>query len=220
MQYIDIHTHSINQKADNKIQLINLFADNFNQIFPETQFTIGLHPWHIENCHIDDCILNIENAGLLKNMIAVGECGLDRAVSTSFSLQEEYLRKQIFVADKLHKPVIIHCVRAYSELIRLKKEINSEINWVIHGYNGNTQITNELLKNGFYFSVGMKFLEGKRANEILKLIPLERLFFETDDRDYLIESVYNLYSEIMDLEINNLKVELYRNFKKIFLSGY
>ena len=55
---------------------------------------------------------------------------------------------------KNNKPVVIHCVKAYNELILLKKKLKPKVPWVVHGFNQNEQILNALLKNDFFiFSI-------------------------------------------------------------------
>ena len=110
-------------------------------------------------------------------MLAIGECGLDRSIKIGFADQILCFRQQVMIANKYCKPLIIHCVRAYSDLLKLKKEDKSDLPWIIHGYNGNLETTLNLIKHGFYFSVGEQLLRNASKHEVLRLIPLEHMFF-------------------------------------------
>src|SRR5665647_1255193 len=176
MQRINLHTHRV--KNDGEIQILNLFAQDLSLAIPDFLFSVGLHPWHIDKVNPEECFEAIERASVLENMLAVGECGLDRSISTDFALQEHCFKKQIQIAVNKNKPLIIHCIRAYSDLEKLKKETKSDIPWIIHGYQGNMETTQSLIRHGFYFSVGESLLKNDSSQKVLQLIPLERLFLE------------------------------------------
>src|SRR5450830_1341777 len=114
MQLIDIHTHRI--RNDGNIQVLNIFAQELSLAEPDFLFSAGLHPWHIGKVNPEECFEAIERATEQKHMLAIGECGLDRSISTDFAIQEHCFREQIRIAEKNHKPLIIHCVRAYTDL--------------------------------------------------------------------------------------------------------
>jgi len=183
---------------------------------PDFLFSAGLHPWHIEKVNPEECFEAIERASDLENMLAVGECGLDRSISTDFSLQEHCFKKQIQIAVNKNKPLIIHCVRAYSDLEKLKKETKSDIPWIIHGYQGNLETTQSLIRHGFYFSVGESLLKNDSRQKILRLIPLERLFLETDDRDLSIQQVYLMAAQMLILDERILGKVIFNNFRTLF----
>ncbi len=73
--------------------------------------------------------------------------------------QEEILEVQVRLAEELCKPLIIHCVKAYSELIAVRKRTKSSVAWIVHGYNNNERILRQLLDHGFYISVGAALSE-------------------------------------------------------------
>ena len=115
MQQIILHTHQINSGTN--IQVLNVFAQNLPFSMTDQFFSAGLHPWHIGKVDPDNCLLAIEKATVHENLLAIGECGLDRSVEEAFAVQELYFKRQIEIAEKYHKPLIIHCVRAYPDLI-------------------------------------------------------------------------------------------------------
>ncbi|MDP3435426.1 MAG: TatD family hydrolase, partial [Bacteroidota bacterium] len=190
---IDIHTHQV--KSEVSIRILNIFAQDLPFLNDKSYYSAGLHPWHIGLSDPEECLEAIELATGQKNMLAVGECGLDRLVSVDFAMQKFYFRKQIEIAKNHSKPLIIHCVRAFPELMKIKKETRSDIPWIIHGFHGNHQTALQLLRHNFYFSVGEKLLSDQRKKDILKLLPADRLFLETDDGNTSISGIYSLAAQ-------------------------
>lgn len=214
MQNIDFHTHrSINNE---NLAIRNVFAQDLENISPDYLFSSGLHPWHIETVGVADLFKSIDHWCASKNMLAVGECGLDRSIPANFALQEEYFRIQIEIAKKHSKPLIIHCVRAYQDLVRIKNETKSGVAWIVHGFNGNQQITKSLIDHGFYFSIGEQLLKTDSKHEIFKSIPLNRLFLETDDREISIEQMYQLATDILQIDQEVLSQAIINNFETLF----
>jgi len=214
MLYLDFHTHHL--KQENNIRIRNVFAQDLLNFSPEYLFSAGLHPWHIEQVDLDDCFRVMEQSIILKNMLAIGECGLDRSIKTSFALQEECFKIQIKIAEAYSKPLIIHSVRAYSDLVRIKKETKSKVAWIVHGFNGNEQVTQSLIDHGFYFSVGEKLLKTNSKHKIFKSIPMNRLFLETDDREITIDQMYMLAADILQIDHEVLSQVTVSNFEKLF----
>ena len=218
MQLIDLHTHKTD-KTENT-QILNIFAQDLPLDVPDFLFSVGLHPWHIENVNPEECFLAIDRAATQKNMLAIGECGLDRSITIDFALQEQCFKQQILIADKYCKPLIIHCVRAYSDLLKQRKERKSGLPWIIHGYRGNLETTLSLIKHKFYFSVGEQLLKDESKLEIFRSIPLERLFLETDESELPIVGIYLMAAQALKMDENELAQIITNNFTSVFGSGY
>lgn len=214
MQLIDIHTHRI--RNDGNIQVLNIFAQELSLAEPDFLFSAGLHPWHIGKVNPEECFEAIERATEQKNMLAIGECGLDRSISTGFAIQEHCFREQIKIAEKYHKPLIIHCVRAYSDLQKLKKETKSDLPWIIHGYKGNQETTQSMIRHGFYFSVGESLLKDNLKQNIFQMIPIERLFLETDDSEITVRDIYQFAAQMLKIDEKMLTESIFNNFKTLF----
>jgi len=214
MQLINLHTHQTFETGST--QILNVFAQDLSPDEPNFLFSAGLHPWHIGKVNLEECFESIDRAAAQKNMLAVGECGLDRSVLVDFALQEWCFKRQILIANNHRKPLIIHCVRAYSDLMKLKKESKSGLPWIIHGYRGNWETTSSLNKHDFYFSVGEQLLKDKSKHDIFRSIPIERLFLETDDRKISIDEIYSLATQILKIDENELSRIIASNFKTIF----
>lgn len=214
MHEIDIHTHQV--KSEVPTRILNIFAQDLTFLNDKSYYSAGLHPWHIGLVDPEKCLESIEQTVCQKNMLAVGECGLDRLVSVDFAMQKFYFRKQIEIAQKHSKPLIIHCVRAFPELMKIKKETRSDIPWIIHGFHGNQQTALQLMRHNFYFSVGEKLLSDQRKKDILKLLPADRLFLETDDGNTSISGIYSLAAQILNISHENLIDIVLENFKHLF----
>jgi TatD DNase family protein len=214
MQLINLHTHRTNETGD--IQILNVFAQDLTNDEPDFLFSSGLHPWHITDVNHEECFQAIDRVASQKNMLAVGECGLDRSVGVVFAIQEWCFRQQVQIANNYRKPLIIHCVRAYSDLLKLKKEGKSGVPWIIHGYRENLETTLSLIKHDFYFSVGDQLLKDKTKHDIFRSIPIERLFLETDDRDITISEIYSITAQILKLDEKELAQIVASNFKTVF----
>lgn len=218
MKLIDIHTHRANDALS--IQILNVFAQDLFEVERDSPFSAGLHPWDIDLSNPEECIKTIERFAVQKNMLAIGECGLDRIISTDFALQERYFRQQIEIAEKFRKPLIIHCVRAYSDLMKFKKASKSDLPWIIHGYAGNLDITQSLIMHNFYFSAGERLLKDSRKHDVLRAIPPDRLFLETDDGDTSIAEIYSMAAQVLNIDQDTLIQFITDNFKRIFGNVY
>lgn len=214
MRPIDLHTHQI--KAEPALQLLSVFAQDLPVAEDRNYYSVGIHPWHLEKIDVSECLLLMEQALEQKNVLAIGECGLDRSVSFELSQQQECFIRQAELAQRHSKPLIIHCVRAFPELMKLKKDLKSTVPWIIHGYQGNAQTTNALIRHGFYFSVGEGLLIHPTKNHVLSLIPLDHLFLETDDRAISINTIYSLAAKLLNTDEETLQAIIHENFKRLF----
>jgi len=208
--YIDIHTHEI---IDNwGIQ--NVDQRNFN--VQDGLFSIGLHPWFLSQFNFENDLRILENS--IKTSIAIGECGLDKVCSIDWDLQKKSFVNQIILSEKYHKPLIIHCVKAFNEIMKFKDDFQPEMPWIMHGFNKKTILLEQLIEKEFYISLGEKVLQNENwVTNVYKIIPIEKLFFETDDNEIAIEDVYLTYARLNKIDVEVLKNQVFNNFKKVFL---
>jgi TatD DNase family protein len=142
---IDFHTHHPDPDK-NIYNILNYDYFNGAKLPARTPFTIGLHPWWIFQ---SDGFWEEKVTEIFEDdyCVGFGEIGLDRSVAIDFEIQKEFFKKQLELAHELYSPyVIIHCVRAYSDLIPFIKETSYPGPFIIHDYHGNEQITQQLLK--------------------------------------------------------------------------
>ena len=162
-------------------------------------------------------ILSFSGSQFLK---AIGECGLDRAGAGAgrFEIQRDVFKKQIELSEQYSKPLIIHAVRTYPDIIAIRKETKAKQPWIIHGFQGNEQSAEQLLKHdGIYLSLGeILFRNEERARRLLQIIPYDRLFLETDVAERSIIDIYEKTVSLSDVEMEKLRCDIFDNFVKIF----
>ncbi len=209
--FINIHTH----KPDSEhLSILNVI---FNSIWPENKYySCGIHPWKIDKSLIDSNLEQLINYCEQKKLLAIGEIGLDRTIQTPIETQKEVFIKQVQIANQYNLPIIIHCVKAWSDLLSIRKNTKKSTPWIFHGYTGNLQTANQLINAGCYFSFGSKLLVNHKVQAIFKQVPINHIFLETDDSDTKIEDIYQKAAELYDICIEELKSNLYQNFITIF----
>jgi len=211
--YIDIHSHNIPKIATTTIVNYRLGVDALNFI-SEKYYSVGLHPWDINNCDITVLATQLKKLCQLPNVLAIGEIGLDKTIDIPLNAQIEVFKKQIEIAEELQKPIIIHCVKAYNELIEQLKSSNTQ--WIFHGFNKNYQIATDIINNGGIVSFGSAIITNKKQQEVLMQIPINRFFLETDESKVLIEDIYEAVALLLQIDIKELKHIQKELFNKVF----
>ena len=222
--YVNIHTHYNNHIGNNEfVEIQNIDVDNIVNVDVSHFYSIGIHPWNLksENSKISETqkLGDLESQCLGDlNIKAIGECGLDRACDVDFEIQKEVFIKQIELSEQIAKPLIIHAVRTYPDIISIRKEIKAKQSWIIHGFQGNVQSAEQLLRHdGIYLSLGdVLFKNERRASELLNVIPLDRMFLETDVAERDIVEVYEKAVSLSGIEMDKLRNDIFNNFVKIF----
>ena len=204
--YVNIHTHHVGEG-------INILDVGEGKAWVEGEekrksvegqevfYSVGVHLMKLDKLG-ENVFTGIEDTARMEKVIAIGECGLDRRSPICMESQEKILEVQVGLAEKLRKPLLIHCVRAYPELIAVKKRTGSSVPWIIHGY---------------YISVGAALLNShSNAFQLLRVIPLEALFLENDDNEVEIHVIYEAASAILGIEVEALKEMMRMNYNKVF----
>lgn len=149
--------------------------------FEQVSSTCGVHPLYKEAV-MDEALL-MEYASSDK-VVAIGETGLDFFYSPETKdWQIDAFRRQIRVAKKLNKPLIIHTRGARQETLDiLKEEGADQVGGVLHCFTESIEMAEEAMKMGFYISVSgiVTFKNAKELQEVIKAVPLDRLLVETD----------------------------------------
>ncbi|WP_312390404.1 TatD family hydrolase [Chryseobacterium sp.] len=205
MEFFDFHHHKKN--ISNGIYNINI-----ETVPPDFPYSIGIHPKEIDIYHIENQFNWLES-NITKNCFAIGECGLDSFAETDQKTQQEVFLRQIKFANEIKKPIIIHCVRKFYEVISLKKYAKQPM--IIHGFNKKQSIADDLLKNNFYLSFGKAVLYNLSLQNTLKITPLNKIFLETDNDDFNIEELYLKVSEIKEISLENLNKQIVENLEMI-----
>ncbi len=208
--FVDIHTHHLSKESG-----VFLYNNRFgfdSVIHTNSFFSVGIHPW---DAHLK--ISTIEFQGLIThpNCMAIGECGFDKLKGADLVKQQQMLEYQLKLAVEYHKPVIIHCVKAYDEIIKICEVYHSSIPIIIHGFNKSYELLHQLLGKGFYVSLSRFAIQKMNFN--FTEIPLEKLFLETDeDCTMTIQEIYQIASERFKMTEEDLKNKIYSNFTTLF----
>ncbi len=211
---IDIHSHQIAPQTifNLLIQDICKFENYQNQ-----WLSIGLHPWYIDDWKVQ--FADIKRLVINKNVLAIGECGLDRLITLPIEDQLPIFEAQVQLAESLDKPVIIHCVKAHNDLIAWKQRRKTTVPLIVHGFNNNRQILEQLLKNGFLISLGSALLNPNfNASKVIQHIPANKLFLETDNAEISIKTVYEAAAQRLNCEVSALQKQISDNFASEFLN--
>ncbi len=211
--YYNLHTHKATNQPD-VFELANQYPQDFDASIPN--YSIGIHPWYIVENRVEKDLKIIEAKLSEKNCLAIGECGLDKRIEIPFDLQEKVFKRQLALAEKFEKPVVIHCVASFQELIKLKTDLKVSVPMIIHGFSKKKELAKQLLDNGFYLSFGKYLLRNPELESVFESIPNDRFLLETDTVDEKIQEVYEVASRYKGLEINNLRDIVETNFRSIF----
>lgn len=217
--YIDIHTHAWPQE-DPARRIFRAFHQQEQAEFHAytRECSVGLHPWFLEPEAMDAQWAWLEVALSHPRVRMLGEAGLDRLRGPELAFQEQCFDRQLKLAERLQKPVVIHCVRAFEELKRCVEQRRPAVPLILHGFNRNEKLLLSLLPFGFYVSFGAAILHPESvAASALQAAPLERLLLETDDSGIPIERIYAAAAGLRSLSLDTLKTIIWNNCKQIGL---
>ncbi len=197
--------------------LPNDFSEKQHLDKPQSQiFSVGLHPYFVNAETVKQDVDFLAKVLTMPNVVALGECGLDKLKNVeNIDFQLKIFAQQIELAEYLRKPVVIHCVRAFAELLQLQQKMKPKTPLIVHGFDKNEVILKNLIQQGFFISIGASVLRGGKWFELLPKIPLEKLLLETDDKPFAIQSIYEKVSQILNIEIQILQNKIFNNYKNL-----
>lgn len=212
MNYVNLHTHQLVSNSE----IISIYNNRVGEpLFLEQFFSIGIHPYDADTIKADESFNAIEKVISHKNCLAIGECGLDKVSKTNFENQKYLFEKQLQLSLIHKKPVIIHCVKAFNELLEVTKPYQNHIPLIIHGFNKSEQLAKDLIKNHFYLSVNPLAIKQTTFN--FNVLPIEKLFLETDNKPNVsIESCYEQLALKLNMPLNLLLQKIKCNFETVF----
>ena len=194
----DIHSHKVH--PGNVRTIYNIRINDQPLSLPQGQnilFSTGIHPWDAGNVRA----AWMENMGIMLNfeqLVAVGECGLDKNVPIAIEQQLRVFKIQIKLAELHKKPMIIHCVGCFNELINLHKALSPKQPWIIHGFRGKPELADQLIKAGLYLAYGEFF-----NPESVKTTPIERILVETDESEMNVEDLYEKLAALKECKVED-----------------
>lgn len=215
--YIDIHIHG-GRPSPGIFILESLMAheDKLPDVTPGMAFTYGIHPWFLNEENQKDHLSAVRKESVHNNVIAVGEAGFDKLRGPSPALQAQVFEEQVRISEDLGKPLIIHCVRAWDEVLSGHRKMKPKMPWMIHGFRGKLQLARQLLSKGLYLSVWFEFAMRPESSELLGNIPADRIFLETDGADVDIRDIYNKVSADRGITVDELKSTILNNYENFF----
>ena len=142
--------------------------------------TIGFHPDEIEG-YSDEAEKKLEELAKNKKVLAIGEIGLDYHWMTRPKEEQwEIFRRQLRLARKLNKPVVIHTREAMEDTINILNEF-PDITGILHCYPGSVETAKRMIDR-FYLGIGgvLTFKNARKLVDVVTDIPIEKLVIETD----------------------------------------
>ena len=203
---IDIHTH---RKEPDAAALRSIRLGTAAVPSDGSLFSAGIHPWDSEKADPQG-LRQLETLPCA----AIGEIGLDYAVSVDRTAQREWLVRQLEIARRRGLPGILHCVKAYNEMLPTLRPF--DIPAVFHGFAGSKQLAGQVLKAGYYLSFGETAFRSSKTADALRNTPSDRLFLETDESAAGIGSIYERAAAIRGVSVAELAAEIRKNYRKIF----
>ena len=213
MQFFNLHTHIFSNNPA-IFELVNQYPWEFDAAIPN--YSIGIHPWYINENRLKIDLKILEEKLQLKQCLALGECGLDKRIEISMAVQIAVFEKQIALAEKHQKPLVLHLVAAFDELIAIKNRLQISVPIIIHGFSKNQQVAKQLIDNGFYLSFGKYLLRNPELELVFQSIPNDKFFLETDTIEETLEEVYTLAAKYKNTTIQDLKEIINSNFNSVF----
>ena len=207
----DIHSHHSGPSCANRLVSCSMPGIGHDEWNESEYLSLSLHPWFVTTNNLPAQLEWIESHIHYPNVLAIGEAGLDKVCSTPFHLQFEAFRRAIALSERYHLPLIIHSVKTYNEIIHLKKELSPLQPWIIHGFRGKKEVMQMLLHHGFYLSFGERY-----NIESARLMPLKRMFIETDESNIKTEELYARMAQVRGMDETDFSKAIHNNIKCIF----
>lgn len=151
--------------------------------YPECFAAVGIHPSDVKRMKKGD-LESIEELAKNDRVLAIGEIGLDYYWDKDKEVQDqqkEFFIKQIDIANKLNKPISIHCRDAYEDCYEILKAHPVNKGGVMHCYGGSPEMAKMFIKLGFVLGFGgtLTFKNARKPKEVLESI---------SDKDYILET--------------------------------
>lgn len=181
---LDIHTHI----PGNPESVLNVSYKTEDKL--PKMYSFGIHPWEVRADTIDEELKILAEAVESKPPCFIGECGIDKVCDVPLDIQIYSFQKQVILAQEKGLPLIVHCVRAASEVASVLRRANFQNVVIIHGVRCGLKQISPLVRlserMNIFFSFGAKFHE-----ETLRFFYPDRLLVESDERD-ICESYFSI----------------------------
>jgi TatD DNase family protein len=211
--YIDIHNHD-SKPGEGVFILDNLMAHE--GLLPVNRsgvvYSMGIHPWFLNETNHDQLIGFVRQNASSKLIAAIGEAGFDKLRGPSMDLQHRTFSEQAVLSEEIGKPMVIHCVKAWDELMAAHRKIRPKLPWLIHGFRGKKELAIQLIAKNMYISFWFDFIIRPEASVLVRSLPVDRIFLETDGSGADIKEIYHKVADDLGISIEKLKEIIYSNF--------
>jgi TatD DNase family protein len=211
--YIDIHNHDSKPVKDVFI-IDNLMAHEGRLPDHESgmNYSMGIHPWFLNEANQNTLMEFVMNNAHDDSIAAIGEAGFDKLKGPSTDLQRQVFEQLAALSEELGKPLVIHCVKSWDELIASHKKIKPEMPWLVHGFRGKKELAIQLISRNMYISFWFDFIVRPEASVLVRSLPIDRIFLETDGSGADIREIYRKVADDLGMTIEELKEKIYSNF--------
>lgn len=210
---LDCHTHHPAPQPEGIICLSPAeyaTLETEGKLLPGQNYSVGIHPWKTMESPSPEEWDILGRSAEADNVVAIGEAGIDTLKGGPMFRQLEVLRRQIEISERALKPLIIHDVKAHDVLVGLRRDLNPEQPWVIHGFRGKPSVAQMLLNAGMYLSFGEKF---NPESLTLSLTQEGRTLAETDESPLSIREIISPLSDSAGRDLTN---EIAANTNNLF----
>ncbi len=247
--FIDTHCHVFSEYYDNIDEVVNQCKkNNVNRIivngcdinsnkevlelvnkYDVIYGAIGFHPTELDDFK-DEYFEFLENNISNPKIVAIGEIGLDYYYdNTDKDKQKEIFKRQLDIANKYNKPIIVHSRNSIQDTYNILKEYN--LFGSIHCFSGSVEMAREFIKIGYKLGIGgiITYKNAKNIREVVKNIDLSHILLETDS-PYLtpipyrgksnspeyIPLIANTIADIKNISINDVSEVTTASAEEIF----
>lgn len=221
-KFINIHSHAASQQSEEISDIFTLRSLILGKLSspPPAFYSCGVHPWFLGQDSLKETLEGLEVFISAKECLLIGETGLDFSkpeLLDQKGKQLEFFKAHINLSEKYKKPLIIHCVKAFDEILNLHKTYKPTMPWIMHDFNASLEQIKKASVLNFYFSLGPTFLRNNsKIHTLAKYLDLDRVFIETDElEDGMIYELYKQYAILSEHTLDDICVAIKNNFMKI-----
>lgn len=204
----DIHTH---HPECHKNAIISATPHTFE---PQKgrYYSIGIHPWETYSTQ-ETTLKTLAEMLRHKQVVALGETGIDRLRGGTVEWQTALFKTQAAIAESLHLPLILHVVRAFDIILRIRKQLQPQQKWIIHGFRNNAATATQLLQAGCDLSFGELF-----QPDALRAVPIDRIWIESDDSLLTEDNLYDRIALYRGCPKTELQHSIAERMQKVFFA--
>ncbi len=207
--------------------------------YPQIKAALGMYPWEAMKDDVDAGYYKKESMEFSpdeeiefikkhkKDIVAIGEVGLDRKNEYKTNKQVEIFKKLIELSKEIDKPLIVHSRKAEEEVINLLEQHKAK-KVIMHCFNGKKSLWPRIKDNRWYCSIPTNCVRNSHFQELIKFMPITQLFAETDspflspfkdkrNEPAFVVETYKIIAQIKKMELKEVENALFQNYQQLFL---